>query len=50
MKHLLEFKNWLKEGGGLWANIRAKKARGEKPARKGSAAYKKAVASAKKLK
>ena len=30
----------LKEGDGLWANIRAKKARGEKPARKGSKAYK----------
>lgn len=34
---------------GLWANIRAKKARGEKPARKGSEAYKKAVAAAKKI-
>jgi hypothetical protein len=34
---------------GLWANIRAKKARGEKSAPKGSEAYKKAVASAKKI-
>ena len=30
----------INEGDGLWANIRAKKARGEKPARKGSKAYK----------
>jgi len=28
------------EKPGLWANIRAKQARGEKPARKGSKAYK----------
>ena len=34
---------------GLWENIRAKRARGEKPAKKGSFAYKKAVASAKKI-
>jgi hypothetical protein len=34
---------------GLWENIRAKRARGEKPAKKGSSAYKKAVASAKKI-
>jgi hypothetical protein len=34
---------------GLWANIRAKRARGEKPARKGSEAYNKAVTSAKKI-
>ena len=34
---------------GLWANIRAKRARGEKPASKGSKAYKKAVASAEKI-
>jgi hypothetical protein len=31
---------------GLWANIRAKQARGEKPARKGSEAYNKAKAAA----
>lgn len=49
MKHLLEFEDWLNEKG-LWDNIRAKRARGEKPARKGSAAYKKAVAAAKKIK
>lgn len=34
---------------GLWANIRAKRARGEKPASKGSKAYNKAVASAEKI-
>jgi hypothetical protein len=32
---------------GLWANIQAKHERGEKPARKGSAAFKKAVKAAK---
>ena len=37
------------ESKGLWANIRAKRARGEKPARKGSEAYNKAVAAAKKI-
>ena len=35
-----DYTDYLKEGDGLWANIRAKKARGEKPARKGSKAYK----------
>ena len=34
---------------GLWANINAKRARGEKPARKGSEAYKKAVSAANKI-
>ena len=34
---------------GLWANINAKRARGEAPARKGSEAYKKAVAAGNKL-
>jgi len=34
---------------GLWANIQAKHKRGEKPARKGSVAFKKAVAAAKKI-
>jgi hypothetical protein len=34
---------------GLWENIRAKRARGEKPAKKGSKAYTKAVAAAKKI-
>ena len=34
---------------GLWANINAKRARGEKGARKGSEAYKKAVAAGHKL-
>ena len=37
------------ESKGLWANIRAKQARGEKPAPKGSDAYNKAVAAAKKI-
>jgi hypothetical protein len=32
---------------GLWANIRAKRARGEKPARKGTKAFKQAVKAAK---
>jgi hypothetical protein len=34
---------------GLWHNIRAKRARGERPARKGSQAYKDAVKAAKKI-
>ena len=34
---------------GLWHNIRAKRARGEKPARKGSKAYKDAVKAAKRI-
>ena len=33
----------LKERPGLWANIRAKRERGEAPARKGSKAYKTSV-------
>lgn len=37
------------ESKGLWHNIRAKRARGEAPARKGSEAYNKAVAAAKKI-
>lgn len=37
------------ESKGLWHNIRAKQARGEKPARKGSKAYKTAVKAAKKI-
>ena len=37
------------ETKGLWANIRAKRARGEKPAQKGSDAYNKAVDAAKKI-
>lgn len=38
-----------KEKPGLWANIRAKRARGEKPAKKGSKAFKKAVITAKEI-
>ena len=37
------------ERKGLWANIRAKRARGEKPAKKGSKAFKKAVKAAKEI-
>jgi hypothetical protein len=37
------------ESKGLWYNIRAKRARGEKPSPKGSKAYKSAVAAAKKI-
>jgi len=37
------------ESKGLWHNIRAKRARGEKPAPKGSEEYNKAVAAAKKI-
>jgi hypothetical protein len=38
-----------KKRPGLWANIRAQRARGEKPARKGSEEYKKAVKAAKEI-
>jgi hypothetical protein len=37
------------ERPGLWANIRAKRARGEKPAHKNSKAHKDAVAAGKKI-
>lgn len=37
------------ESKGLWHNIRAKRARGEKPAPKGSKAYNQAVAAAKRI-
>ena len=50
------YKDWkstnntsVNEAEGLWANIRAKKARGEKPAHGNSDAYKSAVKSAKKI-
>tara|TARA_B110000858_G_C17670329_1_gene411603 strand:- start:239 stop:841 length:603 start_codon:yes stop_codon:yes gene_type:complete len=39
----------VEEGDGLWANIRAKKARGEKPAHKNSKAHKDAVKAGKKI-
>ena len=39
----------LKERPGLWANIRAQRKRGEKPARKGSKAYKTAVKAGKEI-
>jgi hypothetical protein len=38
-----------KEKAGLWANIRAKRERGEAPARKGSEAYEKAVKAGKEI-
>lgn len=41
--------NIEEESKGLWANIHAKRARGEKPAKKGTEAYKKAVKAAKKI-
>jgi hypothetical protein len=47
--HLNANESINEEQKGLWANIRAKRARGEKPARKGSEAYKDAVAAAKKI-
>lgn len=37
------------ESKGLWANINAKQERGEKPAKKGSKAYKAAVSAAKRI-
>ena len=39
----------LKNHPGLWANIRAKHERGEKPSPKGSKAYKEAVKAGKKI-
>jgi hypothetical protein len=38
-----------KEKPGLWANIRAKRERGEAPAKKGSKAFKSAVKAAKEI-
>lgn len=50
MKNLISFDDFINEKKkGLWDNIRAKRERGEKPARKGSKAYKKAVAAAKEI-
>ena len=43
MNNFKSYETFINEKGkGLWANIRAKRKRGEKPARKGSEAYKKA--------
>ena len=42
-------KEEVEEGDGLWANIRAKRARGEKPAHKNSNAHKDAVKAGKKI-
>ena len=59
MKNDKDFVQYLKsiyegvsvnEGDGLWANIRAKKARGEKPAHKNSKAHKDAVKAGDKIK
>ena len=44
-----EFEESVTEGDGLWANIRAKQARGEKPAHGNSDAHKDAVAAGKKI-
>ena len=41
--------NILLENKGLWHNIRAKRAKGEKPSPKGSKAYKDAVKAGKKI-
>jgi len=48
MRELIE-EVLAEEKPGLWANIRAKKARGEKPAHKNSKAHKDAVAAGKKI-
>jgi len=48
MRELIE-EILAEEKPGLWANIRAKRARGEKPAHKNSKAHKDAVASGKKI-
>ena len=47
--HELETESVTEEKPGLWANIRAKKARGEAPAHKNSDAHKDAVAAGKKI-
>ena len=50
MKNLKEaLKQLQEEKSGLWANIRAKRARGEKPAHKNSKAHKDAVKAGKKI-
>ena len=53
MSHIDNIKEALRqleeEKPGLWANIRAKRARGEKPAHKNSKAHKDAVAAGKKI-
>ena len=50
MKNLKEALRQLQEEKpGLWANIRAKRARGEKPAHKNSKAHKDAVKAGKKI-
>jgi len=48
MKELIE-EVLSEEKPGLWANIRAKRARGEKPAHKNSKAHKDAVAAGKEI-
>ncbi len=41
MKHISSFSNYVEEGEkkGLWANIHAKRERGEKPAKPGDEDY-----------
>ena len=51
MKNFIQaLKELQEEKPGLWANIRAKRARGEKPAHKNSNAHKDAVKAGKKIK
>ena len=51
MKNFIQaLKELQEEKPGLWANIRAKRARGEKPSHKNSNAHKDAVAAGKKIK
>ena len=50
MKNFIQaIKELQEEKPGLWANIRAKRARGEKPAHKNSNAHKDAVKAGKKI-
>lgn len=50
MRELIEEVLQEKKRPGLWANINAKRKRGEKPAHKNSNAHKAAVAAGKKIK
>ena len=49
LKDFIDFDFISEKSKGLWANIHAKRKRGEKPAKKGSKAYKKAKAAGKKI-
>lgn len=39
MKHIKLFESFVEEKKGLWANVHAKRKRGEKPAKKGDEDY-----------